>query len=193
MLKKQSCRLLQVAVLIVLLLVASPLLAQSQAQLLTYEEDEVVAAIEGFFGEGAEGIASVVRKIFAEQGEPNAIIVGEEASASIGIGARYGQGILQSKIADEQQVFWQGPSIGVDIGANATKVFTLIYGLESAESLYRRYPGVEGSLYFVGGVGVTYLEAGGTVVAPIRFGAGWRQGVNIGYINYSKKKRLLPF
>lgn len=159
----------------------------------TYSEDEVVQAIEEFFGTGAEGIAKVVSKVFKEHGEPQAIIVGEEASAAIGIGARYGKGTLQTKSGVNQPLYWQGPSIGVDFGANATKVYALIYNMPDSNQIFKRYPGVEGSLYFVGGVGVTYMELEGTVVAPIRFGAGWRQGISVGYINFSRKKRINPF
>lgn len=185
-----SFRLTVMTLLIVLSLVLiNPVTAAEPV----YSEDEVVQAIEEFFGTGAEGIAKVVRKVFKEQGQPQAIIVGEEASAAIGIGARYGKGTLQTKSGVNQALYWQGPSVGIDFGANATKVYALIYNIPDSNQIFKRYPAVEGSLYFVGGVGVSYMELEGTVIAPIRFGAGWRQGVSIGYINFSRKKRLNPF
>ncbi len=158
-----------------------------------YEETTVLREVEEFFGEGAEGLADVVKKIFQEQGRPNAFIKGEEAAAAIGVGVRYGTGTLLMKNGQRQKIYWQGPSIGFDLGANAVKTFVLIYNLDSPAKLFQRYPGVEGSLYFVGGVGVNYLQSGRTVLAPIRFGVGWRQGINVGYMHFTREKSLNPF
>jgi hypothetical protein len=69
----------------------------------------------------------------------------------------------------------------------------LIYRLPSVDALFQRYPGVEGSLFFIGGVGMNYLQSGQTVIAPIRFGAGWRQGVNVGYIDFTREMSINPF
>ena len=82
-------------------------------------------------------------------------------------------------------------SIGFDIGANVVKVFALVYDLPSTEALFQRYPGVEGSLYFVGGFGVNYVQSGQTVIAPVRFGVGWRQGIGVGYMNFSPKNAAM--
>ena len=118
---------------------------------------------------------------------------GEEASGAIGVGLRYGHGELLLKAGGGRRVYWQGPSLGFDVGGNASKVFMLVYKLPNAQALMQRFPGVEGSLYFVGGFGVTYLQSGGVTVAPVRFGAGWRQGLSLGYLNFSPKKRYNPF
>jgi hypothetical protein len=90
-------------------------------------------------------------------------------------------------------VYWQGPSVGFDIGANAVKVYMLVYKLPNTDAIFQRFPGVEGSLYFVGGFGVHYLQSNGIGIAPVRFGVGWRQGVDVGYLNFSREKRINPF
>jgi hypothetical protein len=59
----------------------------------------------------------VVQQAFADQGEPNAYIAGEEAGGAIGVGLRYGRGTLHMKNGVERKVYWQGPSIGLDLGA----------------------------------------------------------------------------
>jgi hypothetical protein len=123
-----------------------------------------------------------------------AIIRGEEASGAIGVGLRYGHGRLEYKGGGSStKVYWQGPSIGFDFGANASKTFILVYNLPSTDALFQRYPGVEGSLYFVGGFGLHYVQSDKTVLAPVRFGLGWRQGVGVGYMHFSRKKRYNPF
>jgi hypothetical protein len=159
----------------------------------TYGEQEILAKVEGFFGQGAENLALAVQKAFREQGEPNGYIAGEEFGAAIGLGLRYGRGVLSTRQTQEQPVFWQGPSVGLDLGVNVAKVFILIYRLPSEEYLFQRFPGVEGSLYFIGGVGVNYLQSGETVIAPIRLGAGWRQGLSAGYMDFTKHVHYNPF
>jgi hypothetical protein len=160
----------------------------------TYHEDEVVKDAEQFFGSGAKGLADVIAKAFKEQGEPMAIIKGEEAGGAVGVGLRYGHGRLVYKgDGPGLRVYWQGPSIGFDVGGNAVKVYALVYNLPSTDTLFQRFPGVEGSLYFVGGVGVNYVQSDKTVIAPVRFGVGWRQGIGVGYMHFSRKKRYNPF
>lgn len=167
--------------------------AESGPQAKTYSQDEILAAAEQFFGEGSKDLAKVVEKAFDKYGGPNAYIAGNEVSAALGIGVRYGEGRLQTGWGAVRKLYWQGPSVGFDAGANASKVFVLVYSLPSVDALFKRYPGVEGSLYFVGGVGMTYMKSGDTAVAPIRFGAGWRQGVSIGYMDFTREKSLNPF
>jgi hypothetical protein len=160
----------------------------------TYNEDEVMKEAEKFFGSGAKGLADVIAKAFKEEGEPMAIIRGEEAGGAVGVGVRYGHGALVYKGGSaETRVYWQGPSIGFDIGANAVKVFVLVYNLPSTDALFQRYPGVEGSLYFVGGFGVNYVQSDKTVLAPVRFGVGWRQGIGVSYMHFTREKRYNPF
>lgn len=159
----------------------------------TYSKNEVLQEIESFFGEGAEGLADVVEKAFDDHGEPNAYIAGEEVAAAIGFGVRYGKGKLKTRAGYSRTLYWQGPSLGFDVGANASKVFVLIYKMPAVAELFQRHPGVEGSLYFVGGVGINYLQTGDMVIAPIRFGAGWRQGISAGYMDFTREKSLNPF
>lgn len=159
----------------------------------TYQKDDVIAGAEGVFGKGAEGLASMIEKILADQGEPIGYIAGREASGAIVIGLRYGSGTLTHKIEGERKAYWTGPSVGFDIGGNASKVFVLVYNLYDSEDLFRRYPAVEGTAYVIGGFTATYLRRGDVVLIPIRLGVGWRLGVNAGYMKFSKKGRIIPF
>ena len=158
-----------------------------------FKEDEVYREAKQFFKSGAKELSDVLGKVLKEKGQPIAIISGQEGGGAIGVGLRYGNGRLGYSGGGGRKVYWQGPSIGFDIGANVVKVFALVYDLPSTEALFQRYPGVEGSLYFVGGFGVNYVQSGSTVIAPVRFGVGWRQGVGVGYMNFSPKKRINPF
>ena len=159
----------------------------------TYARDDVLGAAEGVFGKGAQGLAGIIERTLREQGRPNAYIAGREASGAIGIGLRYGSGVLTHKVEGQQPVYWTGPSIGFDIGGDAAKVFVLVYNLYDTEDLYHRFPGGEGRLYYVGGFGATYLRRGNIVLIPIRLGVGLRAGVNVGYMKFTHRSKLLPF
>jgi hypothetical protein len=160
----------------------------------TYSEDEILAAAQRFFGAGAEGLATVVRHVFDDLGRPNGYIEGNEGSGAVAVGLRYGDGRLHMKDRSEvTRVYWQGPSIGFDTGGNASRVFTLAYNLSAPSQIFRRFPGVDGSAYFVGGVGVNYQRRGDTTLAPIRAGVGFRLGANVGYLAYSRRRRINPF
>ena len=158
----------------------------------TFTHSEVLVQAESLFGKGAKGMADVIEKAFKEYGQPNAIIKGEEAGGAIGIGVRYGKGVLVTKGGATRSVWWQGPSVGFDIGGNAAKCFTLVYNLRDTEKLFQRFPGVEGSLYFVGGFSLNYNRTDDITLAPVRLGVGWRQGANIGYLHFTPKRELLP-
>lgn len=159
----------------------------------TYKEDDLIGAAEGVFGKGAEGVARMIEDILSKQGEPNGYIVGREAGGAFLVGARYGSGTLFHKVEGQKPVYWTGPSIGFDAGANAGSTFVLVYNLHDTEELYERYPAGEGSAYLVGGLNASYLRKGDVVLIPIRVGAGLRLGVNAGYMRFSKKQRWLPF
>jgi hypothetical protein len=144
----------------------------------------------------AEAIGAAIERVAGEQNgrRPTAYIAGEEAAGAIAVGLRYGRGVLYMKeAAAPTEVFWQGPSIGWDFGGNAARVFTLVYGLQRPDILFRRFPGVEGSAYLVGGLGVNYQQAEGVTLAPIRAGLGLRLGANVGYLVYSRRRNILPF
>jgi len=159
----------------------------------TFDQDTILTEASSYLGSGAEGLASVIEKVFEDHGEPAGYIKGQEASGAWILGLRYGDGELFLKNGYSQLLHWQGPSVGFDWGGNAAKVFTLVYHLPSAEALYMRYPGVDGSLYFVGGVGVNYLQRNGIILAPIRVGLGWRAGANVGYMKVTPQKTWNPF
>jgi hypothetical protein len=170
---------------------AEPAVAAVQGD--TYKEDDLIGAAEGVFGKGAEGVARMIEDILSKQGEPNGYIVGREAGGAFVVGARYGSGTLFHKVEGQKPVYWTGPSIGFDAGANAGSTFVLVYNLHDTEELYERYPAGEGSAYLVGGLNASYLRKGDVVLIPIRVGAGLRLGVNAGYMRFSKKHRWLPF
>jgi hypothetical protein len=159
----------------------------------TYSKSEIVNKVAGFFGVAARTAAEIVEHVFADLGRPNAYITGDEGSGAIGVGLRYGKGTMYRKNFRNQRVYWQGPSVGFDIGGNASKCFTLVYQIRRQEEIYQRFPGVEGSAYFVGGLGVNYQRSGRISLAPIRAGVGFRTGVNIGYLSYTKERDILPF
>lgn len=165
--------------------------AQNAGQ--TYGEDDLIGAAEGVFGKGAEGLAKLIEDLLKKQGEPNGYIVGREAGGAFIVGARYGSGTLHHKVEGTQPVYWTGPSVGFDVGANAANTFVLVYNLYDTEDLYKRFPAGEGQAYFVGGLHASYLRRGDVVLIPIRVGAGLRLGVNAGYMKFSKKQKWSPF
>lgn len=158
-----------------------------------YQRDDLIGAAEGVFGKGAEGLAGIIENILKDQGEPNGYITGREASGAFVVGLRYGSGTLHHKIEGEKPVYWTGPSVGFDAGANAGNTFVLVYNLYDSEELYKRFAAGEGAAYLVGGFHTSYLRRGDVVLIPVRLGLGVRLGVNAGYMKFSKKRKLLPF
>lgn len=159
----------------------------------TYKQDDLIGAAEGVFGKGAKGLADVIKDLLKKQGEPNAYIVGREGGGALVVGVRYGSGTLYHKVEGQKPVYWTGPSIGFDAGANAGNTFVLAYNLYNSEDLYKRFPAGEGQAYLVGGFHVSYLRRGDIVLIPVRAGAGLRLGINAGYMKFSHKQRWLPF
>jgi hypothetical protein len=159
----------------------------------TYQEDDLIGAAEGVFGKGAQGLGKLIEDILKKQGRPNAYIVGREGGGAFVVGLRYGSGTLNHKIEGQKPVYWTGPSIGFDAGANAGSTFVLVYNLYDSEDIYKRFPAGEGVAYLVGGFNASYLRRGDVVMIPIRVGAGLRLGANVGYMKFSKKQRWLPF
>lgn len=159
----------------------------------SYQEDDLIGAAEGVFGKGAEGLAGIIEKILKDQGRPNAYIAGREASGAFVVGLRYGSGTLNHKIEGKREVYWTGPSIGFDVGGNASNTFVLVYNLYDTQDLYHRFPAAEGTAYLVGGFTASYLRWGSVVLIPIRLGVGYRLGVNAGYMKFTEKRNWLPF
>lgn len=159
----------------------------------TYSRETVLREAEYFFGVGAAGLGAIFERAFQSFGRPTGFITGEEAAAALSLGVRYGHGTLRLRGGQEAPVYWQGPSIGFDFGGNASKVFVLVYNLYDVDRVYRRYPGVDGSLYLVGGFGMNLHRRDEIVLAPIRLGVGWRQGANLGYLRVSSEFSPIPF
>lgn len=170
----------------------TPPAATAPAAAATYEEQDVITAAEGVFGKGAEGAARLIEKAFKDLGKPNGYIAGREVSGALVVGVRYGSGTLHHKIEGDMPVHWSGPSVGLDVGGDGSKTFTLVYNLHDTEQLFRNYPSVEGKLYAIGGFTANYLQRGDIVLVPIKLGVGWRLGVNAGSQCFSKKKRWIP-
>jgi len=158
-----------------------------------YNRQEVQREVEGFFENGSEGLAEIVSRPFEKYGKPNGYIKGNEGSGALIVGFRYGSGMLYMKGKKPVKVYWQSPSLGFDIGANASKVFTLVYNMEDPNQIFQRFPGVNGSAYIIGGFGMTYLQSGDVVLAPIRFGVGLRLGANVGYQDFTREATMNPF
>lgn len=158
-----------------------------------YELTEIVAAADGALGEGSQAVAQVIEKVFADLGKPNAYIVGREGGGALIFGLRYGQGTLHSKIEGERQVHWTGPSLGPDVGGDVSRSFTLVYNLHDTEEIFQRFPAIEGRAYLIAGVAANYHQQGDIILVPVRLGAGWRLGANMGYLKYTRKGTIFPF
>ena len=159
----------------------------------TSKPDEIARAGHGVFGKASRDLAAAVESVFEKQGEPTAYIVGEEGAGSFIGGLRYGEGTIYYKSGVKQRIYWQGPSVGFDFGANGSRSLVLVYNSASPEDLYTRFGGVEGSAYLIGGLGVNFQQKDNLILAPIRTGVGARLGANVGYLNYSPRPTWNPF
>jgi hypothetical protein len=171
---------------------ATPAMAQGSLSD-TYSGQELVENGQQFFGSAAQGLASLVERAVSQFGLPNGYILGEEAGGALFVGAKYGEGKLYTRNAGEYSIFWQGPSIGFDIGGDGSKVMMLVYNLQNIQDVLGRYPGVDGSAYVLGGLGMTVTKRGNVVVVPIRSGVGARLGINVGYLNFTNEPTWNPF
>lgn len=162
-------------------------------KVLTYTDDELVGRVSDFMGVTAESAGAVIERTFKDNGRPTGYIAGEEGSGAFVLGVRYGRGLLYMKGRPTQTVYWQGPSLGFDAGGNFSRVFCLVYNLQFPDAIYQRFPGVEGSAYFIGGMGVNYQRASDITLAPMRAGLGFRLGANVGYLAYTRRRNILPF
>ncbi len=158
-----------------------------------FSSEEIAEAGRNFFGSVSSGLASVIEYAFQKQGRPNGYILGEEAGGAFVAGLRYGEGTLHTRSAGPHKVYWQGPSLGYDFGAEGSKTMILVYNLNYPEQIYQRFSGIDGSAYLVGGVGITFQKRGDVVLAPIRSGVGLRLGANVGYLKYTRYPTWNPF
>jgi hypothetical protein len=158
-----------------------------------YTMQEIVDAGHGFFGSTSGGLAKVVENAFSKYGLPNGYILGQEGSGAFVAGLTYGEGDLYTKNAGQHNVFWQGPSLGLDWGGQGSRAMMLVYNLPAVPSLYKRFGGVSGSAYVVAGVGMTVLTDDNIVLVPIRTGLGARLGINVGYLKLTQQPTWNPF
>jgi hypothetical protein len=158
-----------------------------------FSSNELVDAGHRFFGGVSRGLAMIVEKAVSQWGQPNGYILGEEASGAFVGGLRYGDGTLYTKNAGDIRVFWQGPSIGFDAGADGARTMMLVYNLPRTEAIFERFGGINGSAYFIGGFGMTALVANNITVVPIRSGVGLRLGANLGYLKFTTRPTWNPF
>lgn len=162
-----------------------------------FSAGEIVAAGHHLFGAVSGQLSGLVERLVGHYGLPNGYIIGQEGSGAFIGGLRYGEGILFTKDAGSRPVYWQGPSIGWDVGGDGDRTMMLVYDLPAIDSIYRRFAGVNGSAYLVGGLGMTVLantQFPRTVyIVPIRSGVGARLGINIGYLKFTERRTWNPF
>jgi hypothetical protein len=159
----------------------------------SFSSEEIVDNGHRFFGSIARGLAEGVESANRRWGKPNAYILGQEGSGAFVGGLRFGEGTMYTRNAGKRSVFWQGPSIGMDAGMDGDRTMMLVYNLPEVESIFRRYSGVDGSAYLIGGLGFTALNNDEVVVIPVRSGVGARIGMNLGYLKFTPEKTWNPF
>lgn len=159
-----------------------------------YTIDEIRDATRGFFGSISTNLAAVIEHAFKQSGRPTAYVLGIEGGGAFLAGLRFGKGTLFMRArSGTRDVYWHGPSLGTDLGASGSRTLFLIYRMNDTSELYQNFTGIDGSAYFVGGVGLTLLKGGDVIMAPIRSGVGMRLGANIGYIRFTETPTWNPF
>jgi hypothetical protein len=158
-----------------------------------YSEQEIRDAGRGMFGMFSADLAANMDHSFKNYGRPTGYITGDEGGGAFLAGLRYGHGELHLKNGGVHKIFWQGPSVGADLGANGAKTMFLVYRLRDASQIYRRFSGVEGTAYIAGGVGVTVLSADNMLIVPIRSGLGLRLGASLAYLKFTERATWNPF
>jgi hypothetical protein len=158
-----------------------------------YSTNEVIDSGHRFFGAVSRGLAEAVQEAVRRWGQPNGYVLGQEASAAFVGGLRYGEGKMYTRNAGDQPVYWQGPSIGFDAGADGDRTMMLVYNLPAVDAIFRRFGGIDGSAYFIGGFGFTALGADNIIVVPIRTGIGARLGINVSYLKFTPRATWNPF
>ncbi|MCA3564648.1 MAG: DUF1134 domain-containing protein [Methylocystis sp.] len=160
----------------------------------TFSGAEIVQNGHHFFGSLSRGLALTVEEANRRWGEPNGYILGQEGSGAYFAGLRFGEGVLYTRNAGEQKVYWQGPSVGLDWGGDGARTMILVYNLQNKNSIFQRFGGANGSAYLVAGFGMTALTSGdGVTLVPIRTGIGARLGVNLGYLKFTDQPTWNPF
>jgi hypothetical protein len=163
-----------------------------------YSADEIRDVGKGVFGAFVTGdLATLVSHSFKKFGRPNAYIIGDEGGGAFLAGLRYGDGKLYTRLngieSGPTQIYWQGPSLGADMGATGSRTLFLVYNLENSATLYQRFPGIDGSAYVAGGMGMTVYQSGNTLIVPIRTGVGLRLGASVAYLKFTERASWNPF
>jgi hypothetical protein len=159
----------------------------------TYSIAEIQDAGRGIFGTITAQFAGAINYAFQNFGQPTAYITGSEGGAALLAGLRYGKGMLHVKSAAQSEIYWQGPSVGYDLGAEGSNALFLVYNLDDPNRIYGRFTGVGGAAYVAGGVGVNVLGKGNMVMVPIRSGVGLRLGANLAYLKFTERQTWNPF
>ena len=159
----------------------------------TFSIDEIRDAGRGVFGTISAEFAAAINYAFQQFGRPNAFITGSEGGAAFLAGLRYGKGDLHLKNGQISQIYWQGPSLGYDVGAEGSSTLFLVYNLKEQDRIYGRFTGVGGSAYVAGGFGLNVLGKSGMVMVPIRTGIGLRIGANLAYLKFTERQTWNPF
>jgi hypothetical protein len=167
--------------------------AQQRERPIPYSDNELIGNGHRFFGSLSRGLAEAIQSATKRWGQPNAYVLGQEGSGAFFGGLRYGEGTMYTRNAGDTKVFWQGPSLGADFGADGDRTMMLVYNLPATDAIFDRFGGLDGSAYLVGGFGITALGAKGVLVVPIRTGLGARLGVNLGYLKFTPNSTWNPF
>lgn len=178
------------ALTVILGFAAAPASAQQNGG---YSSEELIQEGHGFFGGITEGLASLIEQAADRYGQPNGYILGQEGSGALIGGLRYGEGTLYTRNAGQHKIYWQGPTVGPDIGGNGDRVMMLVYNLPSVDAIYDRFLGVAGSAHVIAGFGMTALGRNGIYVVPIVSGVGARLGINFGYLKMTPQPTWNPF
>jgi Skp family chaperone for outer membrane proteins len=158
-----------------------------------YSIDEISEAGRGIFGSVSSNFAAAINYTFQQFGQPNAYITGSEGGGAILAGLRYGKGMLFSKVTPPRIIYWQGPSLGYDLGAEGSDVMFLVYNLSEQDRIFGRFTGVGGAAYVAGGVGLNVLGKSDMIMVPIRAGVGLRIGANLAYLKFTERQTWNPF
>jgi hypothetical protein len=183
--------------LMLMALAVAPMSTQAQEDIPPrvedFSESALVVSAAKYLGATAESMAEIMNNVFSRYGEPTAVVRGEEVSAAVMFGLRYGRGTIKFLDGSEEALFWRGPSAGIDTGGNASKMFALVYGVHQGEDLHMRIGGADGSAFYIGGVSASYLQRNEIVVVPMRAGVGLRAGVSVGYLKFAPSSGWFPF
>src|SRR5471032_1183517 len=111
----------------------------------SFSNNEVIDSGHRFFGAVSRGLAEAIEEAGRRWGQPNGYVLGQEASAAFFGGLRYGEGKMYTRNAGDLPVYWQGPSVGFDAGADGDRTMMLVYNLPTVNAIYRRFGGIDGS------------------------------------------------